>query len=106
MRIVTEYNATTLVDVIEIISATYIGDYVIRIDFNDGVSREVNFKPFLKTARHPSIRQYLNKEKFRKFVIIDGNLNWNNYELIFPLAELHDGQINVLLCGRNRFGGR
>ena len=91
MKIVTEYSPTTLVDVMGIKSATYISDYIIRIDFNDGISQDVNFKPFLKNARHPSIQQYLNKEKFRKFVIIDGNLNWNDYELIFPLAELHQG---------------
>jgi len=95
MKIVTEYcDDTSFVDVIEIKAATYISDYVIRIVFNDGVSKNVNFKPFLESVRHPSIRQYLNKEKFKKFALIDGNLNWNQYELIFPLEELHNGQIN------------
>ena len=93
MKIVTEYNPASHVDVIEIKTATYISDYVIRVDFNDGISQEVNFKPFLKKVRHLSLRLYLDKRHFKKFDIIDGNLNWNNYELIFPLEELHNGQI-------------
>ena len=93
MKITTEYTDTTLSDVIEIKSATYINNFVIRIDFNDMISQFVDFKPFLNNSLHPSIRQYLDEDKFQQFVITDGNLNWNDYELIFPLIELYNGQI-------------
>ena len=99
MEIITEYCDTTKVDVIEIKSAVYVGNFVIRIDFNDETSRTVDFKPFLNKAIHPCIRQYLDETKFKQFVIIDGNLNWNDYELIFPLEELYDGQISNSYLG-------
>ena len=76
----------------EITSAVYIGNFIIRIDFNDGVSQNIDFKPFLNHVLHPSIRQYLDEAKFKQFAITDGNLNWNDYELIFPLEELYNGK--------------
>ena len=95
MKILTEYANTNEVDVIEIVSAKYVGNFVIHIVFNDGESQFVDFKPFLNTAMHPSIRQYLNETKFKQFDIEDGNLIWNNYELIFPLEELYNGKLTM-----------
>ena len=93
MKIVTEYNDATCVEVIEIESATYIGNFVICINFNNGVRQRIDFKPFLNKALHPSIQKYLNESKFQQFAISDGNLNWNDYEMIFPLEELYNGEI-------------
>jgi len=95
MKIVTEYKDTydNDVEIIEVLSASYIDDYVIRIEFNDGINQNVDFKPFLTRALHPSIRQYLDEAKFQQFKIADGNINWNDYELIFPLEDLYNGQI-------------
>ena len=78
------------VDVLEIISAKYVGDYAIHIVFNDGLDKTVHFKHFLIHSQHPSIRSYLDENKFRRFSIIDGNLNWNDYELIFSLEDLYE----------------
>lgn len=77
----------------EITSAKYIGDFAIRIYFNDGANRLVDFKPFLESSLHPSIRKYLNEKLFAKFDIVDGNLNWNDYDLIFPVNDLYKGEI-------------
>ena len=90
MRIVEDYTDAQT-DVIEINSAVYIGDYSIRIIFNDGVCKLVDFKSFLETSSHPSIKKYLVETKFQQFIILDGNLNWNDYDLIFPIADLHKG---------------
>ena len=95
MKIVTEYNPDMEVDVIEITSAVYIDDFVLRIDFNDGTIQDVDFRPFLNNAQHPSARQYLDKAKFQEFTIVDGNLNWHDYELIFPLDALYHGCITT-----------
>ncbi len=92
MKIVEEYNRDYS-DLIEIKSAEYIGDYAIRIIFNDGINRLVDFKAFLETSYHPSIRKYLDENKFKEFEIIDGNLNWNDYDLIFPIYDLYQGKI-------------
>ena len=92
MRIVEEYNDIQ-VDILEIRSAKYIGDFAIRISFNDGVNRLIDFKPFLESSLHPSIRKYLDEDRFIKFDLIDGNLNWNDYDLIFPIDNLYEGKL-------------
>jgi len=92
MRIIEEYTNLP-VDLIEIKSANYIGDFAIRVFFNDGFNRLVDFKPFLESSLHPSIRKYLDETLFKQYEIIDGNLNWNDYDMIFPVADLHKGRI-------------
>jgi len=91
MKITTEYpDEIAEMDVLEIISAKYMGDYAIHVLFNDGLDKIVHFKYFLTHSQHPSIRSYLDENKFTQFSIMDGNLNWNDYELIFPLEDLYE----------------
>jgi hypothetical protein len=92
MRIIEEYD-NFQIELIEIKLAKYIGDFAIRITFNNGFNRLVDFKPFLESSKHPSIREYLNEDKFKSFEIIDGNLNWNNYDMIFPISDLYRSEI-------------
>jgi len=92
MKIIKEY-ADFQPELIEIISAKYIGDFAIRIFFSDRTNRLIDFKTFLETSLHPSIRKYLDENKFRQFRIVDGNLNLNDYDLIFPIDDLHKGSI-------------
>lgn len=79
---------------IEVEEAKYIGDYALRIFFNDGSEKLVDFKPFLTKAIHPSTKKYLQKKIFKNFKITHGNLNWNDYDLIFPISDLYKGHIN------------
>lgn len=92
MKIIKDYS-NSMITQIEITSANYIGDCAIRILFSDGKQKLVDFKPFLENSLHPSIRNYLDEEKFKQFKIIDGNLNWNDYDMIFPIENLYDGKI-------------
>lgn len=92
MRIIQEY-IDIQTDQISVVTAIFIGDYAIRIFFNDGKSKLVDFKTFLEKSSHPSIKKYLDEDKFKQFKVIDGNLNWNDYELIFPVADLYNGKI-------------
>ncbi len=80
-------------DLIEIKEANFIGDFAIRILFNDGHNILVDFKPFLLKSLHPSIKKYLNEELFTHFKLQDGNLNWNDYDMIFPVIDLYNGKI-------------
>jgi len=80
-------------NLIEVKSANYNGDFVIQVFFNDGSNRLVDFKPFLESSLHPSIHKYLNEKLFQQFEIIDGNLNWNDYDMIFPVSDLYKGKI-------------
>lgn len=92
MKITEEY-IDYKIDFIEIKSVRYIGDYAIRIFFSDGSNKLVDFKPFLESSVHPSIRKYLDETKFKDYQIVDGNLNWNDYDLIFPIEDLIEGKI-------------
>ncbi|MDB5141315.1 MAG: hypothetical protein JWQ66_28 [Mucilaginibacter sp.] len=94
MKIVQDYNETKSGDVIEVTSANYIGDYAIRISFSDGAEKLVDFKPFLFKSLHTSIAKYQNEALFKQFTISDGNLNWNDFDLIFPIHDLYEGSID------------
>jgi hypothetical protein len=94
MKIIVDYkDSDPELNHLKIDSAKYLSDYVIRIRFSDGVEKIIDFKPFLSKSIHPSIKKYLDEDKFANFSLIDGNLNWNDYDLIFPLSDLYKGQI-------------
>ena len=96
MRIIVDYkDSESGFNQLRIDSAKYLSDYVIRIKFSDGKEKLVDFKPFLIKSLHPSIKKYLDENKFSNFSLIDGNLNWNDYDLIFPLSDLYNGQLGV-----------
>ena len=92
MRIIEDY-CDLQTEYIEIKDARYVGDFAIRVFFNDGSQKLVDFKPFLEKSNHPSIKKYLDENTFKQFQIVDGNLNWNDFELIFPIADLYEGKI-------------
>lgn len=92
MNIVVDYNDKDN-DVIKIESAKHIGDYLIKIFFNDGKEKTIDFKEFLHKSLNPSIIKYRNNNLFSNFQIIDGNLNWNDYDMIFPIWDLYSGKL-------------
>ena len=96
MRIIVDYkDSDSGFNQLKIDSAKYLSDYAIRIRFSDGKEKLVDFKPFLSKSLHPSIKKYLDENKFSNFSLIDGNLNWNDYDLIFPISDLYNGQIGA-----------
>lgn len=92
-RFNSDFNQTT--EVLKVKQANYLSDYAIRITFNNGVEKLIDFKPFLSKSLHPSIKKYLNEKLFSNFAITDGNINWNDYELIFPISDLYNGKIEA-----------
>ncbi|NTV45156.1 MAG: DUF2442 domain-containing protein [Chlorobiales bacterium] len=92
MRIIEEYTDNDQ-EQLEITIARYIGDFAIRLFFSDNSQKLVDFKPFLEKTLHPSLRKYLDESKFKEYKIVDGNLNWNDYDMIFPLEDLYEGKI-------------
>lgn len=92
MKITESYFSDTTLP-IEVIEARYLGDFVVRIHFNDGVEKAVDFKSFLKNSRHPAIQKYLDEALFKTFSIKDGNLDWNDFELCFPIHDLYNNNI-------------
>jgi hypothetical protein len=96
MKIIVDYkDSESTSKQVKIDSAKYLSDYAIRLKFSDGNEKLVDFKPFLSKSSHPSIKKYLDETKFSKFTLVDGNLNWNDYDLIFPISDLYNGQIGA-----------
>ena len=96
MRIIVDYKEPEAgFKQLKIDSAKYLSDYAIRIKFSDGNERLVDFKPFLSKSLHPSIKKYLDENMFSNFSLTDGNLNWNDYDLIFSIPDLYKGQIGA-----------
>jgi hypothetical protein len=93
MRIVEEINHLSAQKQLSIIEAIYEGNFKIKIKFNDNTLALIDFKPFLTKSVHPEIRKYLKEDIFKSFSIIGGNMNWNDYDMIFPLEDLYEGKI-------------
>ena len=70
------------------------GAYKLLITFNDGHKSVVDFEPFLSKSQHPAIRRYLEQSLFLKWSIDYGDLHWNDFDLVFPLADLYAGEIS------------
>jgi len=87
------YEPPEETEIIEIVYAAYVSDYCIRLWFDDDTIRVVDFGPFLRQVQNPVLKQYLDVSKFEKFNLLDGNLDWNDYEMCFPVADLYEGTI-------------
>ena len=79
---------------IQITDVEYVDGLRLRIAFDDGVVRVVDFGPFLSKSQHPAIRRYLDKRRFKKFSVDRHHLHWNDFDLVFPLADLYAGEIS------------
>ncbi len=79
--------------VVSIDRAEYKGDYVINLQFSDGVEKTIDFESFLKNAKNPMTKKYIDKELFKSYTINFGDLIWNDYEMCFPIWDLHEGRI-------------
>ncbi|MBC7446655.1 MAG: DUF2442 domain-containing protein [Hymenobacteraceae bacterium] len=75
-------------------SAQLVAPYTLAITFNTGETRTVDFGPFLRASHHPAVRAYLDEARFQEFEVVGGNLNWHDYDLIFPVADLYAGSIS------------
>jgi len=78
---------------ISITEAKYIEDYKIHLKFNDDKERLLDFEKFISSSIHPDIKKYQNKELFKQFTLQYGDLEWNDYELAFPIYDLYQGKI-------------
>jgi len=73
--------------------AAYVSGYKLRLRFDNGFERVVDFGPFLKNATNPMLSQYRRPAKFKQFHLDHGDLMWGDYEMIFPVVDLYRGEI-------------
>lgn len=81
---------------IHITKVEHIEDLKLKIFFNDGVIKIVDFRPFLVCHPHPQYNRYNDLKKFKRFKINNGNLVWGkNWDMVFPLDQLYHGRIDI-----------
>lgn len=78
--------------IILIENADYLNGYKIRLHFNDKTTQTIDFENFILSSHNPHIAKYSDLEIFKKFSITDGDLEWNDYDLCFPIADLYENQ--------------
>ena len=79
--------------VISITKADYIGGYKIKFSFSDGVERLIDFSRFLKNAKNPMTRKFLDEKRFRNYSIDYGDIIWNDYEMCSAIWDVQEGKI-------------
>lgn len=79
--------------IVTIQKADYLGEYKINFLFSDGVEKTVDFRNFLEKARNPMTQKYLDKNLFQSYSVEYGDIIWNDYEMCFPVWDLHEGKI-------------
>jgi hypothetical protein len=78
---------------LEIAEAKYVSGYKIRLTFNDQTVQIIDFGAFLEKALNPDITDYRDLKKFKEFRVEHGDLIWGDFQMIFPIADLHRGEI-------------
>jgi Protein of unknown function (DUF2442) len=69
-------------------------DFKLKLHFNNGAKKTIDFSLFLNQSQHPSIRAFLQPAKFQSFRIEHGDLVWGDWDLCFPIADLYSGRIS------------
>jgi hypothetical protein len=80
--------------IITINEVEYLGGYTLNLLFNDNTNQLIDFYPFLSESLNPLIRKYLDLNEFKKFELDNGDLQWNDYDLCFPIADLYENFIS------------
>nr|VFJ62358.1 MAG: Protein of unknown function (DUF2442) [Candidatus Kentron sp. FW] len=80
--------------IVTIEKAEHIGNYKLGLLFNDRTRQVVDFYPFLSSSLNPLITKYLDMDQFLRFEVEEGDLEWNDYDLCFPIADLYENRIN------------
>lgn len=67
--------------------------HILEIEFSDGRIKNVDFASFIFSSGHPDYEKYKSVAEFLKFDIVDGNLNWDDYTMIFPVEDIYDNRL-------------
>ena len=78
----------------KVVSALYVGDFAIRVNFDDGHEKLVDFKSFIFNSTNPDMKKFESENYFCGFQIERGNINWYEYEMIFPVGNLYSGELS------------
>ncbi len=92
--IAVEKTKSRMPKVVRLEAAEYVPPYKLKLRFDDGRESLVDFAAFLSQSRNPAIQAYHDRKRFRKFTLEAGFLHWNDFDLVFPMADLYAGKIS------------
>lgn len=79
---------------LSITKAENVGNLTVSLTFSDNTVQIINVGDFIRRHPHPQYNKYLDPKKFSRFALENGNIVWGkNWDLIFPIEELHAGVI-------------
>ncbi len=71
--------------------AFYLGNHTLLLQFSNGIQKRLDFLPLLRQYAKGDYATYLNKEKFKRFILANGNISWGkNEDIIFPVLFLYN----------------
>lgn len=76
---------------LKVIAADYVKDYVLRLTFNDGIVKLVDFAPMMQKG---VCRKLQNIDYFRSFTLDPFTVDWNN-EIGFAPESLYERGVAV-----------
>ena len=80
---------------IVVLEARYVGDFSVAITFSSGAILIVNFLPLFEKYVKGENLKYFAPERFRKFIVKNGNIYWGrNEDVIFPVSLLLKGLVS------------
>ena len=80
----------------KVAKAVYEGDFSISLTFTNGETKLVAFKEYIFNSANPDLEKFQSEDYFKGFKLLSGNLNWYDYELIFPLSSLYSGNLEAI----------
>ena len=84
------YSPKTKEEVVSVVSAKYIQDFLISLKFNTGKERLIDFLPLFHSYVSGSNLKYFSIRNFKKFIVGRGNIYWGqNEDIIFSLDVLY-----------------
>ena len=78
---------------ISVLKATHITGHILKIEFSDSHVSVVDFAPFIFSDGHPDYDAYKDISRFLQFDLLDGNLSWDDYTMIFPVENLYENKL-------------
>jgi len=78
--------------IISIEKVEYRGEYTLRLHFNDQSVQTIDFKDFILSSHNPHIAKYADLTLFTSFSLTEGDLEWNDYDLCFPIIDLYENK--------------
>lgn len=78
----------------KIIKVKYLGDYKLKIIFDDNEIRIADFKEFLFENHSPMTTQFRDKMRFKNVQIDYGHLTWEDGQMDISSHSIYDGKFS------------